>query len=216
MEIQAKYLRWPFLGNLESCFHVLNKEMFHNLLMPVHVVLPDKKVIFRFDAESYSLMIGQKFSEINIENVLPCYLHELVHLWNYANQIEDCSVNHYHNKKFLDSALKFGFFVGRNSSGWGSTTFSPTDSCQNPTSEDLANLQRCLSQVSIDTSLFEEMKEEMGRIASSASPSKTFLKYVCQCNPPFNSIRSGRKPDGENPLKIKCEICNSYFQLADS
>ena len=36
-------------------------------------------------------------------------------------------------------------------------------------------------------------------------------KYTCGCLPPQNSIRSGRNPNGFNPLKASCEECKMSF-----
>lgn len=51
------------------------------------------------------LNIGAGTLERPIENVTATLLHEMVHLWNLQNGIQDCSRDGaYHNKKFRDAA----------------------------------------------------------------------------------------------------------------
>jgi hypothetical protein len=44
-------------------------------------------------------------------------------------------------------------------------------------------------------------------------PKQCFLKYICQCSPPHNSIRSGRRPNGPHALHIQCLMCGANFVL---
>jgi len=217
----AKYDRWPFLRELEMAFDHFNNSLFDGALsMPVHVVRQDKKVVFRFLPDSHSLVIGSKFSSATQETILQEYLHEMIHMENSRRGEVDCTSNQYHNKRFLETALEKGFFVSKHEAqGWSKTRFSKPDSdseCKEPSTEAHEWLLSALRLITLDKQLIEEGQEEIARIITSSAPAKVcFLKYVCECDPPHNSIRSGRRPDGPNPLQIKCLVCKAKFTCVD-
>jgi hypothetical protein len=218
---RAKYERWPFLAELERIFDVFNTTLFNgSLTQPVQVVQPDKKVVFRYSSESHSLIIGSKFASANLETILQDYLHEMIHMENYRLGDIDCTSNQYHNKKFLDLALEKGFYVFKHpSQGWSKTKFKKTKTAidrKSPNADDHAALIACLKGLSVDKSLLKEGKDEIGRVVTSSAPAKIcFLKYVCSCPQPHNSIRSGRRPDGPNPLNIMCLTCGKNFSCQE-
>ena len=70
-----------------------------------------------FAGQSWMDKDGKAFHEINIgaehfkrsnEDILETLLHEMAHLWNYQNGIDDCTATQYHKKTFADAAKRFG------------------------------------------------------------------------------------------------------------
>lgn len=217
---EIKYQRFPFLRQLEIIFVFINKNLYcGKLILPDFIVMTDKKVNFKFDDETYSIIVGSKFTQ---ENCLSNFLHEIVHVVNYNASTCDTSSNQYHNKKFLSTALEMGLIVEFvENRGWEKVTIpiatylvenaTDTDKIKIPSINNADRLIKCLQSISIDEDLFIEAANELGRISVSTTSRVYQIKYVCKCAAPYNSIRSGRRTDGENPLKIKCLVCNSMF-----
>jgi len=211
----------PLVQEFERAFGQLNKGLFGDRFrLPTHVVQPDKKVVFRFvgnTPNAYHITVGGYFGKLKtIKELVQEYLHEMVHISNWYDNILDCTTNQYHRREFLDAALKVGFYVSRHKvQGWGITRIDPPkiENTQAPEEEAARRLAELLENFKFQKDVFENSREEIRRLANT--PRKVcFLKYVCQCPPPHNSIRSGRRPDGLHPLKIRCENCNSLFVLA--
>ena len=75
----------------------------------------------------HELNIGAGTLNRPIENVVATMLHEMVHLYNLAHGVQDCSRGgSYHNKKFRDEAIKRDLQIDHHPTyGWTLTT--PTD-----------------------------------------------------------------------------------------
>jgi hypothetical protein len=211
-----------FLKSLHGSFEILNKELFRNKLTFVPFVLQrKKKVALKYEAKDKVLYLGSQISDTDESEIPALLLHEMIHIYNDQNDICDVTINQYHNKNFAKVATKVGFYVIRHKTqGWGITsTILP----RNITDE--SNLLIPDNKI-LDKriSIFEKMEfDDFVSIKSYIleknqleKPVKTFqLKYVCQCSPPHNSIRSGRRPDGNNPLRIMCLDCKSHFVCED-
>jgi hypothetical protein len=151
-------------------------------------------------------------------------LHEMIHIKNHQEEVQDCTTNHYHNKYFLNVALEVGMVVIKHKTqGWSiTTTMLPRnvverDFVRKPTSENREKCQKAFIAADLDRNLFKRVCTEMRSKAKQEKPTKTFfLKYVCNCPPPHNSIRSGRRPDGPNALNVHCENCHSKFICVSS
>ena len=66
--------------------------------------------------------ISAEYTAGGTHNVLETLLHEMAHFWNAERDINDCSGNQYHNKKFKTAAELFGLEVTRDSTrGWSYT-----------------------------------------------------------------------------------------------
>lgn len=205
---------------VESAFQLVNKEMFGNRLrIPTITLQLEKKVIFRFTPESYHMLIGSRFATANIKEIEEHLLHEMVHVSNHTDGVVDCTSNQYHNKRFLAAALEAGLYVCRHKTqGWGVTRFDPDDEHEwiDPKETPLKKRQAVFSQTIFDEEVVAESQRRMQKkLEENASRKVCFLKYVCQCPAPHNSIRSGRRPNGSNPLNIHCNICDSDFRLAE-
>jgi hypothetical protein len=206
----------PVVLELEKVFDVLNQAFFDGKLpTPSFLIQIEKKVIFRFVPESYNLVIGSKFAESSLEQILVDMLHKMVHIYNKNRNMCDCTSNQYHNKKFLEVALRVGLFVTRHKTrGWGVTHLSKENnkSTRKPFPRDVEYRSKVLKKLSINTEVIEQAQSEIAAIVQAKGKSKVcFLKYECGCPPPHNSIRSGRRPDGLHPLNATCMICGKPF-----
>lgn len=215
----VKNQRWPFLKELSKLFNSFNLSLFYGCLEePSYIVQPEKKWVFKFNSGNNTLSIGGKFVGCEKTQILENFLHEMVHINNHFYKVEDCGSSDYHNKTFLKSALEIGLHVGvSENKGWNLISISSSDwkhpdNFRKPTDESFKNLEKVISELDCNFEIIQEGADEIERILTTSAPSKVyFRKYVCNCSPPHNSIRSGRSPDGINALKVLCLNCNSIF-----
>lgn len=126
------------VGYLEKMFRQLNADKFNNELeMPIITVQSTPrayghvtcgKVWKKKESSCYELNMGAGTLDRPIENIVATLLHEMVHIYNLMNNIQDCSrSNTYHNKKFKEKAESVGLIIEYdNRIGWSIT--SPSDS----------------------------------------------------------------------------------------
>ncbi len=125
-------------GYLEKMFRALNAEFFagEEIEEPIITIQSTKgayghvtvsKLWSAKEARKHELNIGADTLERPIENVAATMLHEMVHLYNLAHDVQDCSRgNTYHNRKFKDEAEKRGLCIEKHEKyGW--TITSPSD-----------------------------------------------------------------------------------------
>jgi len=147
----------------------------------------------------------------------------MCHVKNHLNGTKDQTTNEYHNKRFVESALAVGLTVARcEKQGYFTGTglckhcpncnnecrmFKPSEAAMNALEGTYTALLEKMGNGFLSGR--QEVKEEdrVGR--------NYFLKYVCGCPSPHNSIRSGRRPDGRHRLNIICQDCQQYFTCVD-
>ena len=124
-------------GYLDKIFNLLNETYFENALSkPVITIQSTPKAyghvscakVWTSDEEHrHELNIGAGTLNRNIEEVVATMLHEMVHLWNMQQGVQDCSRGGaYHNKKFKEEAEKRDLLIEHHPTyGWTITT--PTD-----------------------------------------------------------------------------------------
>jgi hypothetical protein len=66
----------------------------------------------------------------------------------------------------------------------------------------------------MNKAVLKKVKKEIASLPRKSDKSYT-LKYECGCEPPHNSIRSGRRPDGPNPLNAMCMDCLTYYKCVE-
>jgi len=206
---------------LQEAYQVLNRELFDGSLSSVNFsVLPKKKFSFKFLHEQNCIVIGGEFPKLDRCDILPQLLHEMVHIFNFQKNIEDVTANQYHTiKHFLPIALSVGLIaIKHKSQGWSITSpISPRNVVEKefvryPELSAIKKRSDTFDSILFDKSLISKAQAEIKLRAADGKPTKTFfLKYVCNCPPPHNSIRSGRRPDGINALNIVCMNCRSRF-----
>lgn len=125
------------LGYLEKIYRQLNQDFFNNELeMPIITIqstprayghVTCSKVWHGKGDNQYELNIGAGTMDRPIENVVSTMLHEMVHIFNLQNGIQDCSRGGtYHNKKFKEKAESVGLNIEYDCRiGWSIT--SPSD-----------------------------------------------------------------------------------------
>jgi hypothetical protein len=199
-----------------SAFRILNEIIFSNKIKPFSIFFDhQQKVAFKYsDGE---LILGVDIANISIKELPISFLHELVHILNNQSNIIDIA-GHYHNKKFMKTALDSGLFVIKNKSqGWSVTsTFYPRnvvkkDFVQRPSKEKAQLRIQAINSLKFDPAVIKNASIEIKLFVKQKISKTFFLKYECNCPAPHNSIRSGRRPDGKNALNIICQDCNSKF-----
>lgn len=210
----------PVVVELENLFSQLNEGFFGGELpIPTHVVHPEKKVVFKFTSNSYTIWIGSKFSDSKQDIVL-FYLHEMIHIWNMKHRTVDCTSNQYHNKRFLEKALECGLYVARHKTqgwsrvSWDSIKAKKIDLCV-PKQAAIDKRKQIVSAIKVNNDIIGDAQDTLRGLLFCNKPKQCFLKYACKCPAPHNSIRSGRRPDGPNALSIKCEKCGEVFTKTD-
>lgn len=124
-------------GYLEKIFRALNKDSFAGELEEPIITIQSTPTAYghvtvaktwkRKDDWRHELNIAADWLERPIENVVATMIHEMVHLYNIQQGIQDCSRGGtYHNKKFKEEAEKHMIRVEKHDKyGW--TLTSPTD-----------------------------------------------------------------------------------------
>lgn len=184
-------------GQLEKMFRALNARYFNGELQEVIITLQNTPSAYGHITCSKNWKAGEKDRhEINIstgtlnrpiEEVTATLLHEMVHLYNIQNGIQDCSRgNTYHNKKFRDAAIKRDLDITHHEKyGW--TITKPTE----------ALLDFIIEQGWEDIQMYDQSR-------SGAEPNKTkkpssTKKYQCPCCK--NSVRATKQ------VNIICGDC---------
>lgn len=124
-------------GYLEKIFRALNQDFFSGELEEPIITIQSTprayghvtvaKAWKRKDDWRHELNLGAETLDRPIEDVTATMLHEMVHLYNLAHGIQDCSRGGmYHNKKFKEEAERRGLHIEHHEKyGWTITT--PSD-----------------------------------------------------------------------------------------
>lgn len=203
----------------------LNKQLFSGRLPePEFRYATNRKGIFSFVRPNV-IQIGGEVCQATPVEALDELVHVMVHILNHLDGVVDHTQNQYHNANFRDTALAMGLVVGcHKSRGWGVTSSdeqridcmklaTPCDAAR----QRLAKAYKTVRDVAnFSDASFEAVRGDAIRLVESKPAKKQFLlRYTCKCPPPHNSIRSGRRPDGSNPLHAKCLTCGAKFCLSD-
>ena len=205
-------------SELDKAYSTLNKYFFQNKLKPVKFILnPPERYILHLRLPDI-LEIGVGLVAASPVEILDDLLHVMIHLDNHRLQIEDFTHNQYHRKEFCEKALRFGLIVvWHKTRGWGITSSDPNhllvkgaEKIRHPSKASVDCLVQCYQEIKLTSSKLKSFREQL---RSHGKPQKIFqLKYVCACEPPV-IIRSGRRPDGPNPLDASCNICKTNFTV---
>lgn len=209
------------ISELDRAYKVLNKGLFGGKLPNTKFrVDASSKSAFRYRGQqSEDIVVGAGFATIEKNNVLDGLLHVMVHIYNYNKGVEDCTTNQYHKKAFAERALTAGLSVIKSPSrGWGVTTshrsvWENEDDVRHPTPENVKRRHASYEKVKLDSKKLRVFQEQLEAHMNSIRKKQFQLKYVCRCEPPHNSIRSGRRPTGRNRLNISCNKCGSRFKV---
>lgn len=108
-------------GYLEKMFRALNQDFFGGEIDEPIITIQNKSDSYGHvtvlktwsikgqEEKRHELNISSAYMARPIEEVVSTMLHEMVHLWNLKNNIQDCSRGQtYHNKKFREKAIEIG------------------------------------------------------------------------------------------------------------
>ena len=172
----------PVISELESLFSTFNKAFFEGKLeQPVITVSPDNT------RGAYGWCTGWKawqdgtkeggFYEINLcaeylnrpfEETCSTLIHEMVHLWNLQEGVQDTSRSGtYHNKNFKVAAEAHGLTVEKTAKyGFSTTTLAPAT----------LNFIQAMEKTG-----FSLVRPKVPSLKGSSKSGSSSRKYVCPC-----------------------------------
>lgn len=124
-------------GQLEKMFRKLNEHYFEGTLEEPIITITPQRTSYGYcttcrnirvkENDKHEISISSYFLGRPIEETTATLVHEMVHLWNLQNGIQDCSRGGtYHNKKFKEKAEKCGLKIDHDEKyGW--TITNPTE-----------------------------------------------------------------------------------------
>ena len=207
-------------GYLEKIFRALNADSFaEELEEPIISIMSTPgayghvtvgKVWKRKGEERHELNIAADWLQRPIEQVVATMIHEMVHLYNMQNGIQDCSRgNTYHNKKFKEEAEKHMLHIEKHDKyGW--TLTSPTDELleyiMEKGWEDIDMGRGCLFGLLGGKDTGKPGKGAQGGADGQEQPKKgSSRRYKCpQCKAIVRTTKD---------LHIICGSCNVDFEL---
>lgn len=211
-------VKLQIVREVERAFDMLNHDLFGGRLSrPPVVFQPKLRHTVRWFQDTNDLSIGADISDVTAEVLLADMLHEMVHIYNAAERVVDCTSNDYHNKKFLSPALKVGLVVTyQKTQGWGLTRLSvprnvAADAIEVPDADSVRKRQEAFEKVNFSLIVLDQAQGYIKSLNAKKPGKVYFMKYACACPGPHNSIRCGRKPDGPNRLNAVCGFCNQPF-----
>lgn len=208
------------LPQLTNAYQVINKELFENQLpLPDFSTDASRSSILCFSHPA-TILFCQNFPDVSKTAILDDLLHQMIHVEHHQRGIEDHTSNQYHKKEFCSRALELGLHVIFNPSrGWAITSSvdgQDGDKIRHADKKSVQRLRRIYKSVEILESELRDFQSQLRmEFNVRQRQSKQYqLKYICSCTPPHNTIRSGRRPDGQRPLDATCNICGAKFVLA--
>lgn len=181
-----------------------------------------RKGIFNFRPPAL-IEVGIELASTSLITMIDNLVHVMIHIKHHHDGIVDSTKNHYHNQKFCDRALQLGLGVGYHKTyGWGLTysdlfdaDFKMLTKKQVPTTEATELLEKAYKRLKHDPPAleFDELQKQI-KYLHVKLPQKQFqFRYVCGCEV-VHIIRTGRNPNGLNPLDCTCNICGKKFVLS--
>ena len=172
----------PVISELESLFSTFNKAFFEGKLeKPVITVSPDStKGAYGWCTGWKAWQNGEEnggFYEINLcaeylnrpfEETCGTLIHEMVHLWNLQEGVQDTSRSGtYHNKNFKVAAEAHGLTVEKTAKyGFSTTTLAPAT----------LNFIQAMEKTG-----FSLVRPKVPSLKGSSKSGSSSRKYVCPC-----------------------------------
>lgn len=189
-------------GYLEKIFRTINQDSFNGELEEPIITIQSTpgayghvtvgKAWKRGEEERHELNICADWLQRPIEEVVATMVHEMVHLYNIAHGVQDCSNNGvYHNRKFKEEAEKHMLRIEKHEKyGW--TITSPTDEL----------LDYILKQ---GWEEFEMSRNRPGYFGASGGKSGGR-------KPTGGGMGGVQKPKGSNSRKYVCPCCGAIVR----
>lgn len=213
-------------AGVDRAYAELNKRLFKNKLPPINFIPnPSEKYILHLRRPNV-IEVGNGFANAEPRQILDELLHVMIHLENIRLGVADYTHNQYHRREFCEMAVSLGLIVvWHKTRGWGITSSDPNSKCVKAEEKASRVSGRCkvrypepaksqhLAKCYDDCVTLLNTKQMRRQILTDAKQKRVFqLKYVCHCKPPV-IIRSGRRPDGPNPLDVWCNVCGAKFVI---
>ena len=111
-------------AELHKAFKLINKKFFNNEIpLPAITIQSSGKRLamgwctthevwrdLEGKVKMYEINLSAEYINVSFEETMDTLMHEMVHLYNLIKKVQDVSRGGtYHNKKFLDQAVKSGF-----------------------------------------------------------------------------------------------------------
>lgn len=167
---------------LQAAFNAINKDFYNGELEKVIITVKEGRkpgVLGTFCTAKEWIQNGVNRHEINIaanhigertvEETIITLMHEIVHLYNQQNGIQDTSRSGtYHNKKFKESAEAHGLIISKAPKiGWSMTEATPD------TKKWIAD--------NIPIKGFGIYKKATDSVGGKSKTKQSYRKYVCPC-----------------------------------
>lgn len=203
-------------GYLNRIFDILNQEFFESALSrPTITIQSTPKAYGHFSLRddtwvskngmSHEINIGAGTLARPIEEVAATLLHEMVHFFNYTQNIQDCSRGGtYHNRRFKASAEAHGLIVHHNEKyGW--TVTEPSEALLDTViryelSDILLNRNEAYGIRPTGTGTHS------GETQPPTTRTSSTRKYICPCC--RNSVRATKS------VNIACLDCSCQMMPA--
>ena len=201
-------------GYLNKVFDLLNNEFFESTLSrPTITIQSTPKAYGHFSLSedtwvsklggTHEINIGAGTLARPIEEVCATMLHEMIHLYNYVNGVQDCSRGStYHNRRFKTAAESHGLAV-EHSDKYGFAHTSPTEELldfviKNQLTDILINRNESMGFYTGKTGTHS------GGVDTGRPPrTSSTRKYVCPCC--GMSVRATRE------VRIACMDCGEQM-----
>lgn len=193
------------INELENLFELFNNRYFENKLSkPVITVSPDStkgaygwctswKAWKDGQSEYYEINMCAEYLTIPIEELAGTMLHEMIHLYDLENGIQDCSRGGtYHNKRFKEAAQEHGLIVEATEKYGFAKTY-------------LSDEAKKIIEDFKGKSAFVLFRESGRKSEKKTTKSKSgSRKYICPC--------CGTIVRATKEVKIICADCNELME----
>lgn len=143
------------------------------------------------DNKWYEINLSAEYMDRGINDTSSTLIHEMVHLQNSINGINDCNPKtQNHNKAFKESAERVGLVVEKiDRKGWARTSLSPE-----------------LQELVIKSNVGDVFKAARMIAETSERTKKPINKYACDCGVVMKSTKE---------LNLICGKCMSKFEIQE-
>lgn len=173
----------PVIEKLENLFSIFDKKFYNDELQtPVITVSPDTtsgaygwctawkawKKAGEKDSGYYEINICAEHLTRSFKELCSTMLHEMVHLWNLQNGVQDTSRGGtYHNKRFKAEAEKRGLKIDQHPKyGWTVTKLN-------------VEAEQFIEQM--DDTSFSLYRDSAAKLKAKKTSKSSSRKYVCPC-----------------------------------
>ncbi|MCM3405502.1 SprT-like domain-containing protein [Cytobacillus oceanisediminis] len=213
-------------SELHKAYDIINKHFFESKLPVIAITIQSdarRKLTMGWcttkevwgDKEGkikmYEINLTPEFLDLNFYETMDTLMHEMVHLFNKINNVQDVSRNGtYHNKHFKNESIKRGFCYKEDKPdkkyGWSFSRLSEETKKKLDNlgiNKDIFSIARRTNDYYVNIEMGNDPEQETEQKKKGNS-----YKWVCPC---CNTIVRSTKVE----VNIICGDCNEEFQLED-